>query len=96
VNFLFALYDTKFNFLLKSYRGHPVHEYKALAADTQKNIKTMAFQQHFPYLSNEHKIAEKAVCRRVFLTIWQCILSGELTTNVLLQTIFLTIFPTAL
>jgi len=34
------------------------------------------------------KIAEKAVCRSVFLTIWYCILSVELTKNAHLQTVF--------
>jgi len=34
------------------------------------------------------KIAEKAVCGSVFLTIWHCNLSAELTKNALLQTVF--------
>jgi len=34
------------------------------------------------------KIAEKAVCGSVFLPIWHCILSDELTQNALLQTPF--------
>jgi len=38
------------------------------------------------------KIAEKAVYRRVFLTIWHCSLSTELTKNALLQTVFLGLF----
>jgi len=32
------------------------------------------------------KVADKAVCRSVFLTIWHCILNVELTKNALLQT----------
>jgi len=36
------------------------------------------------------KIAGKAVCRSVFLTIWQCILSAELTK----KTVLLAISPT--
>jgi len=34
------------------------------------------------------KISEKALCRSVFLTTLHCILSAELTKNVLLQTDF--------
>jgi len=41
------------------------------------------------------KIAEKAVCRSVFLTIWHCILSAEYK-NALLQTVILVIFSTAI
>jgi len=42
------------------------------------------------------KIAEKAFSRSVFLTIWHCIFSAELTSaeltkNTLLQTVFLAI-----
>jgi len=32
------------------------------------------------------KIAEKAVCRSAFLTIWHCILSGKLTKTHSLRT----------
>jgi len=32
------------------------------------------------------KIAKKAACRSVLLTIWHCILIAELTKNALLQT----------
>jgi len=32
------------------------------------------------------EIAENVVCRRIFLTIWHCILSVELSKNALLQT----------
>jgi len=35
------------------------------------------------------KIAEKAICRSVFLTTWHCIFT-------LLQTVFLAIFPTGI
>jgi len=42
------------------------------------------------------KIAEKAVCKSVFLTIWHCILSAELTKHALLQTAFSAILPTGL
>jgi len=38
------------------------------------------------------KIAEKAVCGSVLLTIWHCILSAKLTKNALLQAVL----PTAL
>jgi len=31
------------------------------------------------------KIAEKAVCRTEFLTIWHCIFSAEFNKNALLQ-----------
>jgi len=40
------------------------------------------------------KIAEKAVCRRVFLTVWHRILSAELTLNAFLQTVCLAILLT--
>jgi len=33
------------------------------------------------------EIADKAVRRSVFLTIWHCVLSAELTKNALLQTV---------
>jgi len=34
------------------------------------------------------KIAQKAVCRSVFLTTWHCILNAELRKNALLQTVW--------
>jgi len=34
------------------------------------------------------KIAEKAVCRSLFLTTWHCMLSAELTKYALFQTVF--------
>jgi len=43
------------------------------------------------------KIAEKAVCKSVFLTTWLCILSAELTKKYTsLDSFFLAILPTAL
>jgi len=41
------------------------------------------------------KIAEKPICRNVFLTIWHCILSAELTTHSF-RLFFLAILPTGL
>jgi len=38
------------------------------------------------------KIAEKAVCGSVLLTIWHCILSAKLTKNALLQYLITTLF----
>jgi len=38
------------------------------------------------------KIAEKAVCKGVFLTIWQCIFSAELTKTHLTKTHFFRLF----
>jgi len=40
------------------------------------------------------KIAEKAVRGRVFLTIWHCILSAEVTKKRTLSDCFLAILPT--
>jgi len=40
------------------------------------------------------EIAEKAVCRSVFLTIWHYILSVELTKTHSFRLFFLAIFPT--
>jgi len=42
------------------------------------------------------KIAEKAVCKSVFLTIWHCILSAEITKMRSFRDVLLAVLPTGL
>jgi len=55
-----------------------------------KNVSGMRSLQKFKRTFPVGKIAEKAVCKSVFLTIWQ------LTKNALIHTVFLVFLPTGL
>jgi len=61
-----------------------------------KNVSGMRSLQKFKRTFPVGKIAEKAVCKSVFLTIWHCNVSAELTKNALIHTVFLVFLPTGL
>jgi len=70
-----------------------------LSRDHKNSSTNREFERHYRenFMQGSNpvgKIAEKAVCRRVFLTVWHRILSAELTLNAFLQTVCLAILLT--